>query len=135
MINALVSGKVIVQPSERTAKSGKTFYTITVAAATNGEENCSVSAICFNEATGKKLCGLSKGDTVSLVGKATPKIYTGKDGVTKASLDMVVDECLTVYQVTQKRKSATPEHSTIATQGLKPKAPQYQGDLADDLPW
>jgi single-stranded DNA-binding protein len=140
MINALVTGKVIVAPAERTAKSGKTFYTITVAASTGGEESCSVSAIVFSEATGKKLMALGKGDAVSLVGKVTPKIYTGKDGTTKASLDMVVDDCLTAYQVTQKRKAATPEPvGTTAPPAPKPRSrsapPQYQGDIADDLPW
>lgn len=140
MINALVTGKVIVAPAERTAKSGKTFYTITVAASTGGEENCSVSAIVFNEATGQKLMALGKGDAVSLVGKVTPKIYTGKDGVTKASLDMVADDCLSVYQVTQKRKAATnepagttPPHGPQSSTRSAP--PQYQVDIADDLPW
>ncbi|MDD2743778.1 MAG: single-stranded DNA-binding protein [Rhodocyclaceae bacterium] len=138
MINALVTGKVIAPPAERTAKSGKTFYTITVAASTGQDENCSVSAICFNDAPGQKLLALSKGDAVSLVGKVTPKIYTGKDGTTKASLDMVVDDCLTAYQVTQKRKAATPEPvGTTAPPPPKPRStpPQYCGDLADDVPW
>lgn len=134
MINALVTGKVIVAPAERTSKSGKTFYTITLSASTGQEESCSVSAIIFNEATGKKLCGLSKGDAVSLVGKITPKVYTGKDGVTKPSLDMVADECLTAYQVTNKRKASEPS-VPISVKPAKSKPPQYQGDLADDLPW
>jgi single-stranded DNA-binding protein len=139
MINALVTGKVIVAPAERTAKRGKNFYTTTVSASTGGEESCSVSAIVFNQAVGKKLMALSKGDAVSLVGKVTPKIYTGKDGVVKASLDMVADECLTAYQVTQKRKAATSESAgTTPPQGPQSStraAPQYQGDIADDLPW
>lgn len=141
MINALVSGKVIVAPAERIAKSGKAFYTATIAAPNGGDDSTTVSVICFSDTAGQKLMALGKGDAVSLVGKITPKIYVDRNNQTKASLDMVADDCLTAYQVKKKRDqsaASTPGNTEAPDRPQSPHsdAPSHAGDdLHDDLPW
>ena len=104
MIDAIISGKLFKKPVPRTGKSGKPFATCNVRVAM-GEESIFVSVIAFDGAVIKGLLALDAGDSVSLSGALTPKVWEGKP-----ALDLVAHGILTAYHVSRKRKAvAEPE--------------------------
>jgi single-stranded DNA-binding protein len=134
MISVLATGKIIVAPTQRTGSSGKEFTTVTLACPANGDD-VSVSVICFGATAQQQLLALSKGDTISVVGKAQPKIYTAKTGEQRPSLDVVAEQVMSAYQLKTKRAKAQAEP------GSEPEPPQQSpqqsddGELRDDIPW
>ena len=104
MIDALIAGKLVKKPVQRTGQSGKTFVTCNVRVATTGEEAVFVSAIAFDGAVITGLMALDAGDSVSLSGVLTPKVWQGKP-----ALDLVAHGILTAYHVTRKRKAASAD--------------------------
>lgn len=113
MIDALIAGKLQGAPIQRTGQSGKTFVTAKVRAASGDGEGLFVNVITFSTSTGAALLALADGDSVSLSGSLTPKVWTDRNGTAKPSLDLVVQQVLTAYHVTRKRRavSATGEAS------------------------
>lgn len=103
-ITALVSGKLLSDPEQRTGASGKPFTTARVAAPLGGDESILCSIIAFAEVA-EQLAALGKGDTLALTGRCTPKAWIAKDGTPKAGLDLVADALLTVYHLRRKRAS------------------------------
>jgi hypothetical protein len=101
MIDALIAGKLVKKPVQRTGQSGKPFATGNVRVATTGEEAVFVSVIAFDNAVIAGLMALDAGDSVSLSGPLTPKVWQGKP-----ALDLVAHGILTAYHVNRKRKSA-----------------------------
>ncbi|ODU07814.1 MAG: hypothetical protein ABS84_15540 [Rubrivivax sp. SCN 71-131] len=86
-ITALIVGKLIAEPEQRTGASGKPFTTARVAADAEGDSVlCSV--IAFGPAA-EQLAALAKGDTLALTGRCKPKAWSTKDGELKAGLDVV----------------------------------------------
>jgi len=51
------------------------------------------------------LLALDDGDSISLAGTLTPKVWEDKNGATRPALDMVAHAVLTAYHVTRKRKA------------------------------
>jgi hypothetical protein len=119
MIDALISGKLFAKPVPHTGKSGKPFATCKVRASTGGEESIFVSAIAFEPKVIAALLALEAGDSVSLSGALTPKVWEGKP-----ALDRVAHGILTAYPVSRKRKAVAPEP--------EPGGPQYERDYAQD---
>ena len=72
MIEALISGKLQGQPSEKVAKTGKPFVTAKVRVHA-GEADVFVNVIAFSESACEALLALESGDAVSLAGSFTPK--------------------------------------------------------------
>ncbi|MBL8421651.1 MAG: single-stranded DNA-binding protein [Dechloromonas sp.] len=141
MIHALITGKLLTDPVQRTSKNGNPFVTLTIAAPTGGEADTTASVICFAEATCQQLLALSKGDAVSLVGKITPKIYVDRNNESRASLDVVAELALSVYALKQKRdKAALPKLDAQIPEAsgqyrAAAMAQRVHDDLSDDLPW
>jgi hypothetical protein len=102
MIDALIGGKLTKKPVPRTGNGGKPFATANVRVATTGEESVFVSVIAFDGAVIAALMALDAGDSVSLSGALTPKVWQGKP-----ALDLVAHGILTAYHVTRKRKLMT----------------------------
>ena len=100
MIDALIAGKLVKKPVQRTGQSGKPFVTCNVRVATTGEEAVFVSVIAFDSAVIAGLMALDAGDSVSLSGPLTPKVWQGKP-----ALDLVAHGILTAYHVNRKRKA------------------------------
>lgn len=100
MIDALVSGKIFAKPSQRTGQSGKPFATCKVRVATQGEEAIFVSVIAFDASVITALLALDAGDSVSLSGVLTSKVWQGKP-----ALDLVAHGVMTAYHVTRKRRA------------------------------
>jgi hypothetical protein len=102
MIDALISGKIFAKPQQRTGQSGKPFATCKVRVPTGGEDAVFVSVIAFDKPVITALLALDAGDSVSLSGVLTPKVWQGKP-----ALDLVAHGVMTAYHVTRKRKAMT----------------------------
>ena len=129
MIEALISGKLLGQPSEKMAKTGKPFVTAKVRVHA-GEADVFVNVIAFSESACAALLALESGDAVSLAGSLTPKAWTDREGVVRPALDLVASQVLTAYHVARKRKAVEPRaHVQDATQ---PASPASRHDDLDD---
>lgn len=106
MIDALIAGKLHGQPSERTGKSGKPFVVAKVRATAGDGESVFVNVVCFDAAPCAALLALDEGDSVSLSGSLTPKVWTDKEGNTRPSLDLVAHQVLTAYHSIHRKRTA-----------------------------
>jgi single-stranded DNA-binding protein len=102
-ITALVTGKRIAAPEQRTGASGKPYVRATIAAH-DGDGDALVSVIAFGSVA-EQLGSLAKGDTVAVNGRAKASTWTGRDGSAKAGLNVTADSLLTAYQLKHKRKA------------------------------
>ena len=110
MIDGLIGGKVYGKPEQRQSKAGKQFCTARVRVPLADGESIFVSVNCFDTKVTGQLLALGDGDSVALSGSLTPKVWTGKAGETRLSLDMVVHAITTPYHVTRKRQAAHTEN-------------------------
>jgi single-stranded DNA-binding protein len=94
MIEALISGKMQGQPSEKMATTGKPFVTAKVRVHA-GDADVFVNVIAFSESACAALLALQSGDAVSLAGSLTPKAWTDREGVVRPALDLVASQVLT----------------------------------------
>ena len=91
----------------RAGKNETTYAVAKVKADTAGGESILVNAIAFSAESCKALLALDDGDSLTLVGNLTPKVWTDKQGNTKPVMDMVATQVLTVYQASRKRINST----------------------------
>lgn len=68
-----------------------------------------VNVITFSASAGQALMSLGDGESVSLAGPLTVKVWTDRDGVARPSLDMQAHAVLTAYQVRKRRQAAGEE--------------------------
>ena len=139
MIDALISGKLYGQPTERTSKTGKPFALAKVRAAGGDGESLFVNVIAFDTAPCTALLALADGDSVALSGSLTPKVWTDKEGNTRPALDLVAHQVLTAYHVTRKRdtmrQSATdPAHGRPKDEAWRAMAPHDRSGPGDFEP-
>lgn len=123
MIDGLVAGKLYGTAASRIGSSGKTFVTAKVRAAAGDGEAIFVNVIAFDDAAKSALLALGDGDSVSLAGSLTPKVWTDRNGDAKPALDMVAHAVLTAYHVQRKGK----------TMQQAPGAGGARDDMDDDL--
>lgn len=132
MIEALISGKLQGQPSEKMAKTGKPFVTAKVRVHA-GEADVFVNVIAFSESACAALMALDSGDAVSLAGSLTPKAWTDREGVVRPALDLVASQVLTAYHVARKRKAVEPRaHEQNPHQQTNPSSQTSRRDDLDD---
>lgn len=105
MIDGLIAGRIYGQPKQGSGKNGSTYVTAKVRATGGDGESVFVNVISFSDAACLALMTLNDGDSVSLSGALTAKIWTDRDGVTHPSLDMQAHTVLTAYHVQTKRKA------------------------------
>ena len=145
MIDALISGKLYGQPTERTSKSGKPLALAKVRAAGGDGESLFVNVIAFDAAPCTTLLALGDGDSVALSGSLTPKVWTDKEGNARPGLDLVAHQVLTAYHVTRKRnamqRGENVSGNAPATRQQRPKdeawramAPHDRSGLDDGAP-
>ena len=120
MIDGLIAGKLYGQPAERMGKGGKPFAVAKVRCAAGDGESLFINVICFDAVACAALLALSDGDSISLAGTLTPKVWTDKQGTARPSLDMVAHAVLTAYHVTKKRRTVQGER-TDAWQAMTPR--------------
>ena len=133
MIDGLISGKLYGAAAERTGQSGKTFVTAKVRAATVEGESLFVNVITFSTTAADALLALDDGDSVSLAGTLTPKVWTDKHGDARPALDMVAHAVLTAYHVKRKRAAMQGHQSTPKTTDGADQVGQTHGGADDGL--
>lgn len=79
-----------------------------VRAAGGDGESIFVNVIAFDDAPSTTLLAMQDGDSVSLSGTLSPRVWHDKDGQARPALDMIAHQVLTAYHVTRKRKAAAP---------------------------
>lgn len=104
MIDGLIGGKLYGKPAKRVGQSGKAFVVAKVRTPTGEGESLFVNVIAFSESVGATLLTLEDGDSISLSGSLTPKVWTDKNGDARPVLDMVAHAAITAYHVTRKRQ-------------------------------
>lgn len=146
MLNTLIGGKLLKDPVAKTATNGNEYGTALIAVS-NENETLVANVIAFDQTTVSKLLALRKGDPVAVVGAATVRLYTGKDGIQKPSLSVKADAILSVHEVQKRRKAQTEtEPSPYILSNKAVAAMQEAGriskandltvaDLADDVPF
>lgn len=102
MIDALIAGRLYGHAEERSGQSGSAFVTCKVRAATDDGELIFCNVIAFNDEARRALLALGDGDSVSLSGALTPKVWTDKQGNVRPALDLIAHAVLTAYDVTHK---------------------------------
>ncbi|MGP8474839.1 single-stranded DNA-binding protein [Burkholderia sp. PR2] len=133
MIDGLISGKLYGVATERTGQSGKTFVTAKVRAATGEGESLFVNVITFSTTAADALLALDDGDSVSLAGTLTPKVWTDKHGDTRPALDMVAHAVLTAYHVKRKRAAMQGHQSMPKTTDGADQVGRTHGGADDGL--
>ncbi|MFC0128667.1 single-stranded DNA-binding protein [Ralstonia solanacearum] len=119
MIDGLIGGKVYGTPGERTGQNGTRFVTAKVRAVAGDGESLFVNVIAFNVDARVALLALGDGDSVSLSGTLTPKVWTDKNGDAHPALDMVAHAILTAYHVKRKRHAAQHQAAPAGGDGLE----------------
>lgn len=128
MIDAILSGRIYGTPAEKTSgKTGKRFVTAKVRAAAGDGETMFVHVIAFDDRVCAGLLALSDGDSCSLSGALTPKVWTDRDGQARPALDLVAHGLLTAYHVTRKRKAVQVDQDDAKA----PRRQQVEPDFDD----
>lgn len=133
MIDALIGGRLYGKPARRMGNSGKPFVTAKVRAAAGDGDALFVNVIAFSAGVGDALLALDDGDSVSISGALTPKVWTDRNGEAKPSLDMVAHGLLSAYHIKRKRQAVAEQQS--AQRDMKPHRVPSGDGLDDDLPW
>lgn len=117
IIEALVSGKLHVQPAQKIAKTGKPFVFEKVRVHVS-DADVFVIVIAFSQAACEALLALGDGDAVALAGSLTPKASTDREGIARPALDLVASQVLTCLpcdaQAQGPRAQATQSDRTPA---------------------
>ena len=97
MINGLIMGTLFGEVEMREGKNATRFAVAKVKASCTDGETVLVNVIAFNADTCKALMALEDGDTLAMSGSLTPKVWSDKQGNTRAALDMVASKVMTAY--------------------------------------
>ena len=113
MIDGLISGRLFGTAQVRTGQHGTHFVTCRVRASAGDGEQLFINVIAFDDTVKDTLQALDDGDSVSLTGALTPKVWTDKQGNVKPALDMVAHAVLTVYHASDKRRLIRGEENAL----------------------
>lgn len=106
MIDVLIAGSLYGQAEERTGQSESAFVTGKVCVATDDGDTIFCNVIAFDDKVRRLLLERDDGDSVTLSGALTPKVWTHKQGNARPALDLIAHAVLTAYHITRKRKTA-----------------------------
>ena len=107
MIEALVSGKLHGQATQKTARSGNPFTTAKVRVPA-GDEAIFCNVIAFSDSAQAALLALGDGDAVALAGTLKPGVWVDQRGQARPTLDMTAAQVLTVYHLKRRRAAVAP---------------------------
>ena len=96
MIDGLIAGRLMGDASRRVDKAGRTDLVARVLARNKADEEFIVNVIAFDEAACAGLLALRDGESLSLTGSLTPKVWTDKQGVARPSLDLIAARVLSM---------------------------------------
>lgn len=125
MIEALVSGKLIGLPEQRTAKTGRAYVQARMRVAAGADEVHFVRVTAFSESACRALLALADGDALAVAGTLKLGAWIDHDGNARPNLDLVVAQVLTAYQLKRRREVVQPGEVGAAP----PPRPQRGADL------
>ena len=110
-IDALLQGRLMNAPTQRTAKSGNAYTVcrLKVAGAGTGDAGADtllVNCIAFSETAQAALLALDAGEGIAVSGQLRAGVWQAQDGTTKPSLDMTVGAVLSAYSIAKRRKAS-----------------------------
>jgi single-stranded DNA-binding protein len=108
VIDALIAGRLHGKPAERTSKAGKAYATAKLRVSLGSGEIVWVGVVAFSDSAMAALLSLEDGDSAALAGALNASAYTDKDGHAQPSLDLVVHQLVTPYNVGRRRKAMQP---------------------------
>lgn len=116
MIDALISGKLIKDPTTRTGPSGKPYTQFLLSCHIGEEQPVIVSGIAFAETAGR-IAVLKKGDPLCVVGSLKPSEWQDKTtNETKHGLNVLANGALSPYDIVKRRKPVEVETAKPAQQ-------------------
>lgn len=128
MIEGLISGKLYGRAEQRTGRSGRSYTTAKVRAATGEADAVFVNVVAFSESAQAGLLALDDGDAVAMAGTLTPKAWIDREQQPRPALDMVVAQVLTAYHLKRKRSAVAPECQHSPTSAGKDRPAPTGGD-------
>ena len=108
MIEALVTGTLMEVAETREGKNDSRYTVAKVKATAGDGESLIVNVIAFSNEASHALLALDEGDTLALSGALTPKVWTDKQGNTRAALDLVATQVMSLYHAQQKGGAMAP---------------------------
>ena len=115
MIDALISGKLIKDPSLRIGQSGKPFAQFMISVHIGEDEPIVVSGIAFAEVA-ERIALLKKGDPLSVVGSLKPTEWADKNtNETRHGLSVIVNGSLSPYDIKKRKPKPTPTSKSKPT--------------------
>ncbi|HXP99351.1 MAG TPA: single-stranded DNA-binding protein [Solirubrobacteraceae bacterium] len=143
MIDALLAGRLYGKPQARTAKNGSAFAVGKIRVGTRGGSALFVSVITFSATAAQALLALEDGDSITIAGELTPKVWTDRDGTAHPQLDLLAHAVLSPYHVKRKREAMAgrdapraPDPCADAPEGAEPPAQQAAAaDFDDEIPF
>lgn len=134
MIEALVSGKLYGQATQKTARSGNPFTTAKVRVPTTGDESIFCNVIAFSDSAQAALLALGDGDAVALAGTLKPGVWVDQRGQARPSLDMTAAQVLTVYHLKRRRAAVAQDDDSASPQPEARPRFQQPETHTDDMP-
>jgi single-stranded DNA-binding protein len=89
-LHAMIVGKLLGDPAERTSKSGKVFATGLIRVALGDGDSILVSIVAFDQA--EQLLEHREGSTIAVAGPAKLSEWTSRKGEQQHGLSVVVDQ-------------------------------------------
>ena len=124
MIDGLIGGKLAGKATQRTSKAGKPFVTSRIRTPQDTGDSILVNVIAFDDGVCDALLALDDGDSVTLSGSMSAKVWTDKAGVAHPALDMTAQGIMTSYHVQRKRaamqKPSAPQKGNVPQQDMPP---------------
>lgn len=116
MIDALVSGKLIKDPSQKTGQSGNHFTHFMMSVHTGEEYPGVVSGIAFGDVA-ERILLLKKGDSLAVVGSLKPTEWLDKStNETRHGLSVTVNNALSLYDIKKRKPKSEVKSSKTTTE-------------------
>ena len=132
MLDALISGKLIRDPTAKTGQSGKPYCNFLLSVHVGDEQPVIVSGIAFGDVA-DRIGKLKKGDAVAVIGMLKPSTWNDKTtGEIKTGLSVTVSAALSVYDVAKRRKRPGEPQAAPASsfgQGGHNEPPYYNDPI------
>ena len=97
MIDALISGRLYGRAEERSGQSGSLYVTCKVRAMTDDGDTLMCNVIAFNDQIRSLLLSLDDGESISLSGALTPKVWIDKQGKPRPAIDLIAHAAISAH--------------------------------------
>ncbi len=103
MIDSLISGKLLRDTELKTSAKQTPFCNFMLSVSIGEPTPTVISGIAFNEHA-ERIAKLKKGDALAVTGSLKPSQWADKTtGETKHGLNITVSDCLSVYDIKQRK--------------------------------